>query len=214
MTDDNKIMTDGIIFDVDGTVWDSTPIVEQAWNRALQESGYSVRVTADRLKGLFGLPMDDIIADLLPEASPEERTKFAPLSYKYEHEYLSENGGVVYEGFGEMLRKLYDAGFDLYVVSNCQAGYIELMLDKTGFAPFFKGHLCPADTGLLKADNIRRIADENGLQNALYVGDTLWDESASREAGVVFAHAAYGFGTAKAPDLIIHKPTDLVDQLL
>ena len=46
---------DGIIFDVDGTVWDSTPVVEQAWNRALEEAGYAARVTALRLKSLFGL---------------------------------------------------------------------------------------------------------------------------------------------------------------
>ena len=52
---------DGIIFDVDGTVWDSTPVVEEAWNRALMEAGHPERVTAKRLKGLFGLPMDDII---------------------------------------------------------------------------------------------------------------------------------------------------------
>ena len=37
---------DGIIFDVDGTIWDSTPTVTEAWNRALSEAGYSERVTA------------------------------------------------------------------------------------------------------------------------------------------------------------------------
>ncbi len=210
MTDDKKIMTDGIIFDVDGTVWDSTPIVEQAWNRALEESGYSVRVTADRLKGLFGLPMDDIIADLLPEASPEERTKFAPLSYKYEHEYLSENGGVVYEGFGEMLRKLYDAGFDLYVVSNCQAGYIELMLEKTGFGRYIKDHVCFGDNGLFKAENINLICERNDIKKPIYVGDTQMDADACIKAGVPIVFASYGFGRVADPDYVIDKPADLV----
>ena len=34
-------MFDGIIFDVDGTLWDSTPVVEKAWNRALKDNGYT-----------------------------------------------------------------------------------------------------------------------------------------------------------------------------
>lgn len=205
---------DGVIFDVDGTIWDSTEVVQKAWNQALREEGLgSCHVTADDLRGLFGLPMKAIMERVLPNESEETQDRVAKRCFCYEHEFLAKEAGTVYDGIEEMLRRL-SARYPLYIVSNCQAGYIELMLDKTGFAPFFKGHLCPADTGLLKADNIRRIADENGLQNALYVGDTLWDESASREAGVAFAHAAYGFGTAKAPDLIIHKPTDLVDQLL
>ena len=51
--------TDGIILDVDGTLWDSTPIVAGAWTRAVQEGGVPKRiVTADELKGLFGRTMD------------------------------------------------------------------------------------------------------------------------------------------------------------
>ena len=43
--------TDGIILDVDGTLWDSTPIVAGAWTRAVQEGGVPKRiVTADELK--------------------------------------------------------------------------------------------------------------------------------------------------------------------
>ncbi len=206
--------TDGVIFDVDGTIWDSTEVVKSAWNKALREEGLGdYHVTADDLRGLFGLPMKAIMERVLPKESEETRDRVAVKCFQYEHEFLAEEAGRVYDGLEEMLRAL-SARYPLYIVSNCQAGYIELMLDKTGFAPFFKGQLCPADTGLLKADNIKRIVEQNGLQNALYVGDTLWDESASREACVSFAHAAYGFGTAKAPDLILHKPMDLVDQLL
>ena len=200
---------DGIIFDVDGTVWDSTPIVEQAWNRALEESGYSVRVTAKRLQGLFGLPMDEIIADLLPDATPEEREEFAPLSYKYEHIYLSENGGIVYEGFGEMLKALKEAGYRLFVVSNCQAGYIELMLDKTGFGKYIEDHVCFGDNDKLKSENIRLIVERNNLKAPVYVGDTQMDANACIEANVPIVFASYGFGTVEKPDYVIDKPMDL-----
>ena len=125
-------------------------------------------------------------------------------------EYLSENGGVVYEGFGEMLRKLYDAGFDLYVVSNCQAGYIELMLEKTGFGRYIKDHVCFGDNGLFKAENINLICERNEIKKPIYVGDTQMDADACIKAGVPIVFASYGFGRVADPDYVIGKPADLV----
>ncbi len=203
-------MYDGIIFDVDGTVWDSTPIVEEAWNAALEEAGYAERVTADRLKGLFGLPMDDIIADILPQATAEERAKFAPYCFKYEHDYLAVRGGIVYEGFGEMLEEL-SKKYPLFIVSNCQAGYIELMLKKTGFGPYIKDHLCPGDTNLLKADNIRLISERNGLKHPIYVGDTQMDANACKDAEVPIVFCAYGFGSVEEPEYVVNSPMEILD---
>ena len=205
-------MIDGIIFDVDGTIWNSTPTVEEAWNAALEKAGYKERVTAERLQGLFGLPMDDIIADILPEADAEERAGFAPLCFEYEHEYIARYGAAVYDGVEDMLKEL-SKKYPLFIVSNCQAGYIELMLKKTGFAEYITDHLCPGDTNLLKADNIKLISERNNLKSPLYVGDTQMDANACKEAGVPIAFAAYGFGKVKEPAYVINSPMELVDIL-
>ena len=46
---------DGIIFDVDGTLWDSTEAVARSWNQAIEENtDFSLSLTADWLKSLFG----------------------------------------------------------------------------------------------------------------------------------------------------------------
>ena len=37
---EHRIKADGVIFDVDGTLWDSTDIVKDAWNKAFIDSGY------------------------------------------------------------------------------------------------------------------------------------------------------------------------------
>ena len=203
-------MFDGVIFDVDGTIWDSTRVVEDAWNAALIDAGYEERVTAARLKGLFGLPMDDIIKDILPNAADAERAAFAPMCYKNEHDYLARTGGDVYDGMKEMLEKL-SLKYPLFIVSNCQAGYIELMLKKTGFGSFFKDHLCPGDTNLLKADNIRLISERNGLKAPIYVGDTQMDANACKQAGVPIVFAAYGFGKVEEPYGVINTPLELLD---
>ena len=55
---DKKIQTDGIIFDVDGTLWDSTESVAAAWNEILEHRpDVSFRATPDNLKKLFGRPL-------------------------------------------------------------------------------------------------------------------------------------------------------------
>ena len=45
---------DGIIFDVDGTLWDSTEAVARSWNQAIEENtDFSLSLTADWLKSLW-----------------------------------------------------------------------------------------------------------------------------------------------------------------
>lgn len=205
------MITDGIIFDVDGTLWDSTPVVAKAWIEALKETGYDkVDITPDRLKGLFGLPMDDIIRDILPQASSEERKRVTPVVYRYEDEYLRRESGVVYPKLHETLRELAKRT-RLFVVSNCQAGYVELFCEKTGLTDVFTDHLCPGDTGLLKADNIKRIVSDYDLKYPVYVGDTIMDEKACKQAGCPFVFAGYGFGKAENPIFVINEPMDLIE---
>ena len=203
-------MYDGIIFDIDGTIWDSTNVVEKAWNDAFKELGYEKRTTAAELKGLFGLPMDEIFKSLVPDAAKEDTEVFEPLCSRYEFEYLEKNGGIVYPGVKETIEKLSENHI-LAIVSNCQAGYIELVMRKTGIEPFIKDHICPDDSGLLKAGNIKLIAERLNMKNPVYVGDIAKDEIASREAGVAFIHAAYGFGEGIEPDYTINSFAELLD---
>lgn len=205
------MVTDGIIFDVDGTFWDSTFVVEEAWRQALKDSGLGeYDITADTLKGLFGLPMYDILKAIMPDASDEVIEKVSPAVYEYEDKYLREKPPVPYEGLPEMIKILFDK-VPLFVVSNCQAGYIELFCEKTGLGVYFKDHLCPGDTGMLKADNIKKIVNDYKLKSPVYVGDTIMDQNACKVAGVPFVFASYGFGKADNPEYIIDKPMDLVD---
>lgn len=204
-------MTYSIIFDIDGTLWDSTGVVEKAWNEAVRKAGITNKqITADELKSLFGKPMGEIIEALFPDESEEKRAELGPLCFEYEHAYLKKEPGVVYDGFEEMLWALSE-DYRLFIVSNCQAGYIETVLGATGFGGYFEDYTCPGDTGLLKAENIRLIMERNGVEAAIYVGDTQMDADACRKAGVPIVYAAYGFGTVAEPDYVIQSPLELID---
>lgn len=201
---------DGIIFDVDGTLWDSTKVVAVAYNRTISENtDLPVRVTPDDLKQLFGKPMDVIFAALLPSLPYERQCALARMCFEQEHIELEKTPGTVYEGLEEALKAL-SAKYPLFIVSNCQAGYIELLLRKTGYGKYFKDHLCFGQTGTPKGQTILRLMRENGLKDPVYVGDTQGDADACKEAGIPFVLAEYGFGSVENPDMRITRPTDLI----
>ena len=204
---------DGLIFDIDGTIWDTTGVVERAWNKALDECDLEkYHVTADRLKGLFGLPMMDIIDAILPDIPMEKKLEFQVLCYKYEEEFVAREAGRIYDGVVDTIKTLSEK-YPIFIVSNCQGGYIELTMKKTGLTEYVKDFTCPSYTDKLKADNIGIIAKRNNLKAPAYIGDTQMDANACIEACVPFIFAAYGFGTCEKPDYIINSIEDIFDVL-
>ena len=207
-------MTDGIIFDVDGTLWDSTEIVAKAWNRVIaKETNLAPDLTGDRLKGLFGKTLPDIAAILFSDFEKQRQLELIDHCCMEEHRALLADPAEIYPGLSEVL-PLLAMHCPLFIVSNCQAGYIEVFLQGNGLGCYFTDHLCPGDTGEAKAANIRTIVQKHHLRSPIYVGDTDGDHQACLEAGVPFVHAAYGFGKTENPDYIIRHPMDLPDLFL
>ena len=200
---------DSIIFDIDGTIWNSTDVVAVAWNEILEKEGLDIRVTAGQLKGLFGKVLSDIAKAIMPGLDEEEQLRIIDRCCQAEHELLRQVGAPVYEELEETLKVLKER-YPLFVVSNCEAGYIELVFEKTGLGKYFSGHLCPGDTGEAKAANICSIVRNHHLKAPVYVGDTFGDYQACQEAGIPFVFASYGFGQVDKPDYVIEKPAYLL----
>lgn len=202
-------MIDSIIFDVDGTLWDSTPIVAESWNDVIKEQlGQEMHLTDDDLKKLFGRLLPDIAAVIFKNETKEEQLRLIDLCCEEEHRALLRSPAPIYPGLEDALKTLSQK-YRLFIVSNCQAGYIEVFLQATGLSQYFEGHLCPGDTGNAKAANISEVVSTYKLQSAVYVGDTAGDYNAAREAGLPFIFASYGFGTVETPDAVITSLEEL-----
>ena len=202
-------MNSGVLFDLDGTLWDSVERLTPAWNRVLGE--YGVEVTTPQLRALMGKTAEEFAAALLPEETPERGLEAIDACCREELIDLAAYGGILYPRLRETLEALKPA-WKLYIVSNCQEGYIDTFLDAHGFRDLFDGFL-DHSTGLSKGGNIRLLCGRENLDRAVYVGDTSGDEAAAREAGVPFFHAAYGFGKAEAPDRVLQALSALPELL-
>lgn len=201
---------DGIIFDVDGTLWDSTEVVAKAWNKVIKTMTDREPVDGAFLKTLFGKPMNEICQALFPNIPKEQHEKLGETCYLYEHELLCQEPVPLYPGVLDAF-KILSKKCPLFIVSNCQKGYIEVLLDTTPIKPYVRGYLCYGDTLKSKDHTIRILMETYGLKDVLYVGDTQGDADACIAAQVPFALAEYGFGDAAEPDYRIRNLSEIAD---
>ena len=198
-----------VIFDLDGTLWDSGDSVGESWNIVIQRAGYDLTVTADDLRRNMGKTMNEIADDLFGFLPEEERYALARRCEVFENAYITEHGGRLFEGVRETLKELYDAGVKMSIGSNCQEGYIPAFLTSMDMHRYFIDYEEWGRSGLLKADNIRLVMERNGAEKAVYVGDIQKDADASAKAGVPCIWAAYGFGHIDKPAGVLNEFGDL-----
>jgi len=200
-----------IMFDVDGTLWDTTEVVARAWNEAIRATGgTSAVVTAAKLKQLFGRPMN-VIADILfSDADEKQRAILLEACVEYEHEALEDcTDNLLYPGVVQTIQEL-SVKTPLFIVSNCQSGYIELFMKKAGIERYITDFECFGNTGLSKGENIKLVMQRNNLKEAVYVGDTQGDYEATLVAGIPFIYARYGFGQPERYDRVIDELSELL----
>ena len=206
-------MKKAILFDLDGTLWDSSEAVCAAWNECMETfPDIPYRTTQEQMKSYMGLPMDVIAVRVFHTVSKERAMELLAVCESHENDYIDRHGGNLMPDLVEVLSALRERGHFLAVVSNCQEGYVKAFLDHHGMWDYFQDYEEYGRTGKLKAQNIRLVLERNGFkpEDAVYVGDTMGDYEASAEAGTSFLHAAYGFGQVPEGTPAIAALTELI----
>ena len=202
---------ESLIFDIDGTLWDSRQLVAEGYNLQLEKEGLQhLFVTAEDLRPLFGKVMTEIADNILASIDPSERYELMERCMKTENDYLFANEcRIGYPGVKETLAELAKK-YRLFIVSNSQCGYPELCIEKLGLGDYIEGHMCFGDTGTSKGQTILTLMCKHNIGSCIYIGDTQGDLEACREAEIPFIFCAYGLGSADSYDAKI----DSIEELL
>lgn len=202
---------DSVILDIDGTIWNTTQIVAEAWNNAIKKHYPEVKLVTDKiLQGQFGKTMSEIADNLFNPLNKSQRDDLIKKCCEEEQLALHNNTkDITYLNVISTISKLQKK-YKLFIVSNCQSGYIELTMAKNKIENYITDFECYGNTGKGKAENLKLLCERNNLKNPIYVGDTQGDLNACNEAGVPFIWASYGFGIADS----YYKKIDQFEDLL
>lgn len=203
---------DGILFDLDGTLWNATDAITVSWAEALKDAPDVEQLpTKEQLESVMGMTAEELMATLFPTLTKERHLELFERCCQVENVYLREHGGTLYPEMEETLSRLSEK-LPLFIVSNCNAEYIPCFLDAHKLHSYFQDWECIGRTGKPKGENIQLVVQRNGLEHPVYIGDTSMDQDAAGKAGVPFIHAAYGFGQVTgAPK--IQAPKELLKLL-
>ncbi|MDD3184735.1 MAG: HAD hydrolase-like protein [Anaerostipes sp.] len=187
---------DGIIFDVDGTLWDVRDEIAMASSKEAHRQGYTdIEFTLEKVTPVFGMTLNEAADVLMPHIPPEIRYRLMEDCGSHQVEYVAEQtDDKAFEGMRGTLETL-SKKYPLFIVSNCAAGYIDIFMRRCGVSEFITDWEELGRTGASKGENIKDVVHRNHLTSPVYIGDTAGDQKAATEAGVDFIFAKYGFGT-------------------
>ena len=183
----------GIIFDLDGTLWNVTDTTYMSVNEVSRK--YKINsVSSDVIISCFGLDKENTSLKYYPTLDKAFRLKLMDEISILIINRLKLSGGNIYDGVKNSL-KLLSKKYNLYIVSNTANNeYIEAFLDGNNVRDNFRDYIAASSINISKSDAIKKIISDNKIECAIYVGDTIYDQEAIKDTNIPFIWAKYGFG--------------------
>ena len=201
----------GIIFDLDGTLWNTTSTIVPVWNKVLKShKGIDKQITEKEMNSYMGKTLDEISLLVLPNLPLEKSRPILDECCVTESAHLEKVGGILYPDLEKTLIEL-TKDYSLYIVSNCQDGYLQAFLNYHKLNKYFDDFEMSGRTNKSKAENIRLIIERDKLDRAVYVGDTIMDKEAAEQAEVPFIFAEYGFGDVISPPYSVQQFSEIIN---
>ena len=196
-----------IIFDLDGTLWETSESSCQNANLILKKYN-NFEISKETIDKTMGCTFARTAELYMPYYDKEKREFILKEMLESVSKTLSIVGGNIYSNLEETLKILKEK-YELAIVSNCDAGYIEAFLESAKLEKYFKDFMAAAKMKIPKSEAIKRVIERNNISSAIYVGDTVNDSNASKDAGIEFIHAGYGFGKNVESNYNIKDITEL-----
>lgn len=182
---------DALIFDLDGTLWDSNESCVGGWNGVLEKLNYKDRITVSGMNKITGKPVSECIDILLPGIK-QQYENITELITNSEKEAIEKSGAFIYPDVKEKIIELSNC-FKIFIVSNCQESYLLKFIDYSGLGPVLSGWDCYGSSGTEKHLMISKIKEISNIEKAVYIGDTDFDKESAELSGSDFIQLTYGF---------------------
>jgi phosphoglycolate phosphatase len=209
-----------ILFDLDGTLVDSSRAIRASLSYALERLGSGM--PPDRgVETFIGLPLLEILADTFGITG--QRAELGIRHYREHYDEHAQSESRVYDHVEELLERLDRAGFRLFVATVKPAPIAEKVLRDMRLRPWFSG-VAGSSMDHSRRDKsaiIRHALEQFGLaaEHSLMIGDRGADISGARHNGLRAVAVSYGFGSleellAAGPDHIVGCSSEIAPLLV
>ena len=184
-----------IIFDLDGTLLDTSPGIMHCYSETGKKLGLKSNVL-DNKRCVIGGPLKDGFKKLY---SIKNETQVDAAVDEYKKLYATQGIKMYkpYDGIEKMLKNLQNHGFYTAVATLKLEDYVKEMLKEAGLSHYFdiiKGW--NGNDNCTKAVFLEEILSELSIRrrDTILVGDSIYDAKGTEEANVDFVGVSYGFG--------------------
>lgn len=213
-------MYKNLLFDFDGTVFDTVKGVERSVQYSLRRHGVDAPLEA--LKCFAGPPLREIYKEKYG-FDDEEVTE---LVRDFQEDYIPYGlfESSPFPGIGELLDELRQSGKKLAITTLKPRSMAAELLERHGMIDKFDvicGLVSDAGENMTKADIVRNAMEYFGAtpEDTLLIGDTKYDIYGGHEAGLKVVAVRYGYAAEgeleeAGADLILETMDDLKKYLL
>ena len=205
-----------ILFDLDGTLTDSGPGIMKSCKYAFEQLGVPIP-SPQELRKVVGPPLNIIFPTLgIPEDKVDEAINLFRDKY-------NNHGGVfdnsVYPGIEDMLSKLKDLGYKLYVATSKPEETARLVMSHFNIDKYFD-YIAGGSIALnraKKSDVLKYLLDTIDCSGGIImIGDTHYDVIGAHELDIPCIGVAWGYGDIdtmndEGVDAVIKKPGDIFE---
>lgn len=179
---------DLILYDLDGTIWDSIPLIMDCFKHAYIEVLGECPRTDEDLMSYIGRPLQDTFA----MHDDETKQKLLDSYLVYNHMLLDQDAIPMFPGIIDDLNAIKNTGMKQGVVTSKRHRAADVTLKFKGLFDFFDVCICKEDTEKHKPDGEPLIvasskAGITDMSRVIYVGDALPDALCAKNAGAKFA---------------------------
>ncbi len=197
-----------IIFDVDGTIFDTKQGIIDCLNEVLEEFGYD-KISDDLQDRYIGPPIKDSLIKF-HEFSESDACNATAM---YRDRYVSKHVGnsIPYEGLYSLLNWIKEKNYNLCIATMKTRNQVDALLEAFRIESYFDCvETAKYEGGYSKHEMLEKIKLLYRGSEFMFVGDTNGDYKASQKAKISFVYAQYGYGCVEQIDgIVIHSLEDL-----
>lgn len=212
-------MLQAIIFDMDGTLFQTNLVLEQSLEDTFQHLAtlgeWEGETPIETYRDIMGVPLPVVWETLLPIHSNKIRKQADAYFLDRLIENISEGKGALYPNAIHVLEQLKARQLDIYIASNGLKKYLQAIVD------YYELNRWISETCSIedihsgnKTDLVKSIVKRNGLTQAAVVGDRLSDFEAARGNQLLSIGCRFDFSKEEELQQADYIVNDLEDILL